>query len=91
MIYDDEIDLQELPFNEIKEISTTERHYGEFKIKIKLNDNKWYTLVNDNLREKTRLFNENTTEKLVEKYGKKNQKIGYTFIHDPTLWEEPLE
>lgn len=85
-----EIDYKELEYNKIIGISTTERHYGEFKIKIKLDDNRWYTLIQQNSYSTKRLFTESEALMLIQKYGEKNQKLGYTFIHDPTLWEEPI-
>ena len=87
----DEIEIKELDYNNIIGISTTERHYGEFKIKLKLDDNKWYTLIRKGNHHTTRLFNETYTQRMVDKYGERNQKLGYTFIHDPRLWEEPIE
>lgn len=87
-----EINITDLDFNDIQEISSTERHYGEFTIKLKLADDEWYELIHRTPYNKTtRLFSEQRTEKLVKKYGKPNQKLGYTYIHNPTLWEEPYE
>ena len=87
-----EINIIDLEFNEITGISTIEKHYGEFKIQAKLDDGKWYEVIHKTpYGEKTMMFSERTAERLVEKYGKPNQKLGYTFIHDPSLWEEPLE
>lgn len=87
-----EINIIDLEFNEITSISTVERHYGEFKVKVKLDDNKWYDVVHKTpYGEKTILFSESTAQRLIKEYGEPTQKLGYTFIHDPRLWEEPLE
>ena len=71
----------------VQSIGAVERHYGEFKITAKLEDNEWYTVTNGN----SELFSESEAERLIRKHGEPGQKLTYTFIHNPSLWEEPYE
>lgn len=73
--------------NEIADISAVEKHYSEFAIEIKIKDDGWHTLRSS---KDSRLFGESKTDDLVRKYGKKDSKPTYTFIHNSALWEEDL-
>lgn len=70
-----------------KSISAVEKHYGEFRIKALLEDDKWYDVTNDG----SLLFTEREAERIVKRFGEPGQKLIYTFIHDSRLWEEPYD
>lgn len=69
----------ELENHEVMSISAVERHYGEFKVQVKTEEG-WFYLEG--------LFGEQAAERLLRKYGEKDDKLTYTFIHDQRLWEE---
>lgn len=76
--------VDDLDLVEVLDISTRERHYGEFEIQVKLDDG-WHTLRES---KDSRLFGERYAEDMIKKYGEKGQRLSYSFIHNPRLWDD---
>ena len=81
-----EILVTDLDKHNVTSASGVERHYGEFKIQVKIED-KWYDVVKSN---GSHMFGESYAEELIKKYGDEDDELIYRFIHDPRLWEEDI-
>lgn len=76
--------IDDLDLVEVLDVSTRERHYGEFEIDVQLNDG-WHTLRKS---KDSRIFGESYAEDLIKKYGRDGRRLTYSFIHNPSLWDD---